>query len=279
MPLVEKASGVFEEFDESKVVRALERSGASRKDALGIAAKVKSTARDGTKTSQIYGRAYALLNDLNSGAAARYGLKQAMFMLGPAGFAFEKYVGRVLSAHGYAVEMNPKLKGACALHEIDAVASKDGKKYLVECKFHKDPGVSTGLKEALYTWARLSDLADSGARFDSAWIVTNTRITPEAACYAKCKGMRVTGWGYPPGQGLQDMIDCQCIYPVTILRGLDSGPRSRLMAAGVVTVEDLKGLGRDGISELTGLRGGVLAGLLDELDGLTDKKYSDHGRF
>jgi len=279
MPYVVKTSGIFEEFDEAKVVRALVRSGAQPDVASRIAAEVKSEAQDGITTSQIYGKAHALLDELNAKAAARYGLKKALFQLGPAGFAFEKYVGGVLSAHGYAVELNVKLRGACALHEIDAVASKDGKTFLVECKFHKEPGVTTGLKEALYTWARLDDLSDSGGKFDSAWIVTNTKVTPDAIGYAMCKGMRVTGWGYPPGLGLQDMIDCQCIYPVTILRGLDSESRSRLMAAGVVTIEELKGLGREGISAITGLGGESLESLLGELEGLTDKKYSDTGGF
>ena len=52
------------------------------------------------------------------------------------------------------------LRGHCVSHEIDIVASKQEKQYMIECKYHNMPGIYTCLKEVLYTYARFLDLVE-----------------------------------------------------------------------------------------------------------------------
>jgi len=75
--------------------------------------------------------------------------------LGPNGFAFENYVGKLLEHYGLQIKgIRSKVKGKCSPHEIDLIASSGEKKYMVECKHHSTRGGFIGLKVALYTHAR-----------------------------------------------------------------------------------------------------------------------------
>ncbi len=56
---------------------------------------------------------------------------------------------------------------------------KDGKKYMIECKFH-NRGIKTHIKVAMYTHARFLDLKEY---FDAAWLICNTKCTSKAIRY------------------------------------------------------------------------------------------------
>jgi len=51
-------------------------------------------------------------------AGMRYSLKKALSSLGPSGYPFEQYVGRILQGHGYSVEVGRIIKGYCVSHEV-----------------------------------------------------------------------------------------------------------------------------------------------------------------
>ncbi|MEM2617124.1 MAG: hypothetical protein QXL64_06315, partial [Thermofilaceae archaeon] len=92
------------------------------------------------------------------------------------------------------------------------------------------------------------DLKD---QFDRAWIVTNTKVTAEAAAYAECVGMRVIAWHYPE-EGLEVLIERYGLYPITVLSTLTERGRRALLAKGIVTLDDLARLSASQLAEATG---------------------------
>jgi len=269
MVYVIKSNGERQEFDVEKVRYALERSGASKELAAEIAGKVLEQAKDGISTGKIYGLAYGLLEKQNLTAAAKFSLKQAIMLMGPTGFPFEKYVARLLSARGFKTQTNLVLAGECVTEEIDVRAEKGSDCYMVECKYHNEPGYRTGLKEALYTWARFEDVTGGGHRFTCPWIVTNTKLSDDAIKYATCKRMKMTSWGYPEGESLQEIIEAEGLYPITILVGLGEESRKKLFEAGITLIKDMVKLEDKELIELGALKEDELKRLRQQANELT----------
>ncbi|MBU0763036.1 MAG: restriction endonuclease [Candidatus Altiarchaeota archaeon] len=270
MVQIRKHSGEVEEFDLEKVKYALIRSGASEQAAQEISGQVSESIYDGITTSKVYHIAYNLLQKQDTHSATRFGLKAAIMRLGPTGFPFEKYMARILDEHGYVTKTNNILEGACITHEVDIIAEKKGVRYMIECKYHNQPGFSSGLKEALYTWARFEDLTAGGQSFQKPWIITNTKITSEAIKYSLCKGMLTTSWGYPEHQTLQDMIEGECMYPITILRNVSNEMKEALCHRNIMLVKDLINMGADEISKITHVKQKKLGPLMQEIHGLQE---------
>ena len=169
----------------------------------------------------------------------RYGLKEAIMQLGPAGYVFEKFVAQVLSRHGYQTQTNLILRGRCINHEIDIVAQKDQQKYLVECKFHHKLDSRTDVIVPLYVHSRFLDLNTNKSRFNSAWIVTNTKLTSEAYIYGQCVGLHMISWNQPRQGNLADLVEKSQLYPITILISLSIEQKKRLLHLGQIFCRDL----------------------------------------
>ncbi|VVB54953.1 Uncharacterised protein [uncultured archaeon] len=268
MVYVTKHSGEREEFDPQKVEYALLRSGADKTLAQYITEEVKRRLYDGIKTGEIYAIAFELLSKSDTHTAARFGLKQAIMRLGPSGYTFEKFMSRVLAEYGYKTKINQTIPGRCALHEVDIVAENGKMKYMIECKYHNTQGMDTGLKEALYSFARFEDLRDAGNDFTAPWIICNTKVTTEAVKYAECKGMRVTSWGYPPQGSLQELIDGKSLYPLTMLATLTEDEKNKLANSGEVLLQDLISMDARKLAEITGVPEGKLKPLEEEIRGI-----------
>jgi hypothetical protein len=269
MVFVRKHSGELEEFKREKVKFALLRSGASEENAEDISQKVLASIHDGIHTSKVYSLAYNLLQRHDNPSAARFGLKAAIMRLGPTGFPFEKYVARVLDEQGYKTSTNNRMDGKFVTHEVDIVAERDGLRYMIECKYHNQPGFSSGLKESLYTWARFDDLVGGGNKLDNAWIITNTKITSEAVKYADGKGMLTTSWGYPEKGNLQDMIEGECMYPITLLRNVSNNIKESLSKRNIMLVKDILKMTPEEISNITRIKRKRLEPLIRELHALS----------
>ncbi|MCX6694828.1 MAG: ATP cone domain-containing protein [Candidatus Altiarchaeota archaeon] len=245
MVLIRKQSGEAEEFDPNKVKGAIIRAGASEEIADKIVAGVEKRIHPGVSTAEIYHLAFQLLDHEKPAAATRFGLKEAIMRLGPTGYPFEKFMGSVLSEYGYTVELNRMIEGKCVTHEVDLVLTdKDGKRYMVECKYHNNKGFKTGIKETLYTYARFLDLKEGSVlgkceNFDGVWLVCNTKISGEGITYGNCRGMKILAWGYPEGGSIQQMIEGKGIYPITILRSVDGTVKDRLSKAGIMLLREL----------------------------------------
>ncbi|MBR9682046.1 MAG: helix-hairpin-helix domain-containing protein, partial [Candidatus Aenigmarchaeota archaeon] len=159
------------------------------------------------------------------------------------------------------------VQGACVRHEIDVTAKKEVRAeayvkklrtYMIELKFHHAPGIYTGLKETLYTYARFLDLKEGFKKglcekFDQPWLVCNTKFSGDAIKYANCKNLRLIGWAYPTGDSLETMIDSKKLYPITAIRGLDRKTAKSLIDANIILCKDLIKMKIDTLQKKTGL--------------------------
>jgi hypothetical protein len=236
-----KRSGEYEPFSEEKVRSSLGRAGADDEVADTIVSRVKTRLYDGISTREIYAHVFALLRELESPVVSRYNLKRAIMDLGPSGFPFERFAAGVLEARGYTVAVGQIVQGKCVDHEIDIIAQKDNRDYMIEAKFHSQPGLRSDIKDALYTYARFLDveqawveIAGHRDHFHQAWLVTNTKVTSKVREYASCVGMRVTSWDYPSGEGLRVLVEESGLLPVTCLQSLSQENKTKLLSEGVV---------------------------------------------
>ena len=241
---VVKRDGRVEEFNPSKIKRTVLKAGIDRKTASLIINKLEKSIYDGITTDEILQITLDLLGREKGAGGKRYDLKGSLYRLGPAGFEFERFVARLLEEYGFRVTTNRMIKGKCVEHEIDVIAEKDGKAYLVECKFHNIP-VYTGLKEVMYTYARFLDIG----KFDGVWLVTNTRFSEDAKKYAKCRQIKLTGWSYPEDEGIEHMLASRNLYPITVLH-VEKDVIDRLVMSGYVFCRDVVVCGIDGLTAI-----------------------------
>ncbi len=236
-----KASGEREPFSERKVRAALGRVGADEELTDKIVAQVRVELYDGIPTSEIYGKVFGLLRRHQPPKAVKYNIKQAIIDLGPSGYPFEKFIAGVLAHEGYKTKTNQVVPGRCVPHEIDVVAKKDGRRCMIECKFHNKQGISSDIRDALYVYARFLDVKES---FDECWLVTNTKITSQVREYGECVGLKIISWDYPKGENLFNIVDRSSLYPVTALGSIDGLQKRRLLESGFVFCHSLykKGL-------------------------------------
>lgn len=246
---ITKASGQKELFSEEKLRVSLTRSGASSQLIDRVVVDIERLLKDGTvlSTSDIYKQAFSLLRREERMVATRYHLKKAVMDMGPSGHPFEHFVGELLRAQGYTIQVAQIIRGACVAHEIDVVAEKDGKRVLVECKFHNEQGMKSDVKTALYVQARFEDIkrkciAEKGGlcEFQEIWLVTNTKLTSDAIQYAECVGMKAIGWSYPDNGSLQYLIESSGLHPVTCLSNLRPGQQHALLQKNIVLCKQVK---------------------------------------
>ena len=160
---VTKYSGEKAPFDMEKLRQSLQRSGAKEKVIDAVVEQVLPILYEGISTKEIYKKAFALLRKKERPAAARYNLKKALLQLGPTGFPFELYVAELLKAKGYETRTGQIVQGNCVQHEVDVIAQKAEKHFMVECKFHSDQGRRCDVKIPLYIQSRFKDV-------EAAWL-------------------------------------------------------------------------------------------------------------
>lgn len=234
-----KASGEWENFSEDKVRNSLAHAGADSILIDKIITHIGPELYDGISTHQIYSHIFDLLKKEKSHLITRYNLKRAICELGPTGYPFEKFVAGVLDFYGYHTQVNQIMKGNCVEHEIDIVAQKDGKKLMIECKFHQKSGEKVDIKTALYVYARFLDVRQR-ENFNAAWLVTNTKVSADAIDYGICTGLKVISWNYPSDFSLSHLIAQSNLHPITVLEDLSAEKKKELLEKGVVFVKDLR---------------------------------------
>ena len=235
-----KATGEIEPFSEEKVIASLVRAGAPRSLADKIVQKIKLYLYPNIPTFEIYTAVMKILKKEQRELADKYNLKAAIMELGPSGYPFEKFVAGILEANGYKIKTNQIIMGKCASHEVDVVAEKAGKKYMIECKFHNQVGGRTEIKAALYTYARFLDLQSQG--FDAAWLITNTKATQDVKNYGLCAGVKITSWNYPEGQSLRELVGKSGLMPITSLNSLSRAQKQSFLERGIVFSKDIASL-------------------------------------
>lgn len=241
---IRKATGKLEDFDESKLLQSLMRAGADKDQAGEVVKDVVSRITPGMSTKKIFRLAHKYLRQFNRASVLRYSLKEALLRLGPSGYPFEKYLGKLLSNMGYNVNVGVILNGKCVDHEIDVVAENDNRIILVECKYRNNSEGAHDVKTALYVHSRHQDLKpEIEKRYPEkrmeGWLVTNTRFTDDAIRFAECSGMVLRSWKYPKEKSLEKMIEQDRLYPVTVLSGLNTKQIHLLIAQDIILMRDL----------------------------------------
>ena len=233
-----KKNGGREEFSEKKVLRAMARVGLPEGLRTQVLDHIKARLHQDIETSEIYSHLQEFLKDKDHKAAIKLNLKDAIFELGPTGFPFERYIQRIFKNMGYKANVNLNMRGSCVTHEIDLLVEKDGKREIIEAKFHNQQGIITDVQVLLYTMSRFLDVKENNS-ISGVWVVTNTKLSIDAAQYAMCKGIKVIGWNYPEQNNLQDFVERPSMYPITILRVLNRSERQSLINANVILCSDL----------------------------------------
>lgn len=275
-----KASGESAEFDAKKLIRSLRRAGAGHEKADAIARAVTREIREGMTTREIYQLAHRMLRKEHHSAAARYSLKQALLTLGPSGFPFEQFIGRLLQADGYRVETGLLRNGHCITHEIDVLARDDNRMLIGECKYHQRQGLISDVKVPLYIHSRFRDLQAgffSGPDWQDltleGWIFTNTRFTDDALQYGRCAGMHLISWDTPFDFGLRDWVDRTGLHPLTCLTTLSQREKDLLLEKNIVLTRDL--LADPGALQALRLPPQRLSGVLEEAEQLSTPRTHD----
>lgn len=239
---VVKKSGEVEEFSDEKIIASMNRVGLPEHLHGQVLDHIKQRVHnESISTEELYYHINEFLEQNDKKAGLRYNLRRAIVELGPSGFPFEKYLARIFQSLGYNAQTNLFLEGECVTHEIDVLIEKDGKREIVEAKFHNQPGSRTDVQDVLYTNARFWDVKDKN-NIDRVWIVTNTKLSIDARRYAECKGIQAVGWNYPSEGNLQDMVEQPQLYPITILNDLATHEKEKLVQGNKVLCRDLLAL-------------------------------------
>ncbi len=273
--IIRKQTGEKEAFDPDKLRASLRRAGASPRLAREVEESIRPMLEDGMTTSAVYRKAFQTLRKLQRATAARYSLKKAIMELGPSGYPFEHFVGQLLSHMGYQIEVGRMVRGQCISHEVDVVAHNDHQQFMVECKYYNSQGKYCNVRVPLYIHSRFKDIEGRWKstpglekRSFHGWVFTNTRFTEDAMEYARCVGLRMVSWDYPPREGLKDMIQQTGLFPVTVLTHLTRKQKQELLEQEIVLCRQLHR--RQGVLDQLGLKPGKKKKVMDEIQDLID---------
>ncbi|MBE8726049.1 ATP cone domain-containing protein [Flavobacterium hungaricum] len=241
-----KHSGHVVPFDIEKLRLSLQKSGAAPELIKESLAQIQSQMYEGITTKQIYKMAFVILKKASNGHAARYNLRSALQMLGPAGFFFEKFIARLYAAEGFKTRTNLTLQGKCVSHEVDVMIKKENLISMIECKFHSSREGSSDVKVPMYILSRFNDLKvkthtifSNSETINSCIIVTNNRFTKDAENFANCSGINLLSWDYPKDNNIKSKIDKAALYPITCLTTLSMVEKEKLLILDQLLVKDL----------------------------------------
>ncbi len=279
MPHMEvvKLDGAKEAFSPAKLCLSMRKAGAPRDLAHKISMPVYTKDNPNDSTTAIFRKALKHLMKESPDVAARYSLRRGLEALGPAGFIFEQYFETVLQAYDFRTNRNVIMQGACVTHEIDVIAESGSKRFLIEAKYHREPGMRTHVDVVMYADARLADIVRHEPEHTrkayeyGMWLVTNTKFTETAIKYAQCRGIRLTGWNHPRGASLEDVIADKKLYPVTILPSLPADVLPKLAARNIMLAQDLLTFAPQDLVRSFGLSREVAEKVVAEVFAITGK--------
>ncbi|UCE94299.1 MAG: restriction endonuclease [Flavobacteriaceae bacterium] len=243
---IRKFSGELVDFDETKLIRSLKNARADDELVKSIIDRIEQDLFTGMTTKAIYEKAFRLLKKSRRPSASRYKLKRAIMELGPSGFPFENYIGHIFKHDGYTSEVGVVMEGNCISHEVDVLACKDEKCYIIECKYHNSQGKRNDVKVPLYIQSRFNDIKNrlekdktNGFTDYQGWIFTNTRFTSDAIKYAKCSGLQLVSWDYPENKSLKYRINKSKLFPITSLTSLTKREKQYFLEQGIVLCKEI----------------------------------------
>ena len=228
------------------MISSLKNAQADHNFANTIVASIENELYQGMPTKKIYSKAFRMLKAHQRPSASRYKLKRAIMELGPSGFPFENFIGHIFRHDGYTTEVGVVMQGNCVTHEVDVLACKEDKCYIIECKYHNSQGKPNDVKIPLYIHSRYNDVKrqmeqDKTNEFTDyqGWIFTNTRFTLDAMAYAKCAGLKLISWDYPENKSLKHRINKSRLFPITTLTSLTKREKQEFLEQGVVLCKEI----------------------------------------
>ncbi|KAF1074505.1 restriction endonuclease [Methanogenium sp. MK-MG] len=258
MKHVIKADGTRQPYDRYRVMRTARNYGVPDDYVIEVAADVERHLHDGIRTRDILRMIHTYACKYHPAVEGRTNVRRAIGLLGPKP-DFELYVQALLRGSGYEVEEGRILQGKCGEHEVDAIARKDGITYFVEVKHHHSHHRMTGLDEGRIARAIVEDVQEgyktgkNHFTIDKAMIVCNTKLSAHAKRYATCWDIKHIGWDNPKDENIAAMVANLKLCPVTLIKGVNAGMRTRLVDAGIVTVGQLLEYTPDVVAEKTGI--------------------------
>ena len=107
--------------------------------------------------------------------------------LGPTGYPFETFIGKIFEKQGYEVEVGQTIEGYCVSHEMDVIATDKNLQHLVECKKYRTAREKNiTIQVPLYVRARIDDIIKKRKGLPKyqntefqGWVVTNTRFSSQ----------------------------------------------------------------------------------------------------
>ena len=152
----------------------------------------------------------------------------------------------ILKKQGFETQVGMIVQGNCVTHEIDVIAKKENKVFVVECKYHNLRGIFCDVKIPLYINSRFLDVEkewlktlENKSTVHQGWLVTNTRFSSDAIQYGVCAGLKLLGWDYPVNESLKDQIDALGLYPITCLTSLTKTEKQRLLDMKIVMCSEI----------------------------------------
>jgi hypothetical protein len=255
---VVKADGTKQLFDKGKIVRTCLRMGATSAAAESIAEEIEAKVYDGIETKEILQMIFRQVRKHRPSTKHQIDLRKALSLMNPIP-DFELFVQTLLREHGYTVTPNQIIRGRCVEHEVDAIARKDGKTFIVEVKHHFSYHTPTSLDVGRISRAVFEDVTEgfklglNNLKVDGSMIVCNTKLSEHAKRYAECRGICHIGWSSPPDHDLQTMIGEKQLYPITYLRRLNRETRKKLVSSGVVMLKQLTEINPRELRKQTGI--------------------------
>jgi len=237
---------LFEGITSKEIYKTLIKSGANLDIVENITSEIENHLFEGITFKEIYKTAFKKLKKHARPTAARYKLKKGIMELGPTGYPFENFVGELLKHQGFKVQVGVQVQGNCVEHEVDVVARKDNKHFMIECKYHSSFRTKCSVKIPLYIQSRFLDIekqwakkSDHKHKFHQGWIVNNTQFSKDAIEYGQCVGLKLIGWDYPKEGNLKDLISKSGLYPVTCLNTLKKNEKQALLNKNIVLCKQL----------------------------------------
>lgn len=263
-----KADGSRQLFDREKVKRTCIRMGTTIKVAEKIVDRVEAKSYDGIETKKVLRMVFSLLGKYKPSTKAQIDLRRAIALV-KSKPDFEQFIQILLSEHNYKVTPNKIIRGKCVEHEIDAIARKDGRTYIVEVKHHYDYHKSSGLDVSRISRAVFEDITEgfelglNKFNIDSAMIVCNTKLSSHSERYAQCRGIKHICWNHPPESDLQTMIEEKKLYPITYCKGLRKDERDKLSSARIILLKQIIEMSPEEIKRKTSIQRGKISKLIE----------------
>jgi len=238
MPLyVIKSDKTKEEYNEEKVISVFKKIKVPEERIEKILEKIRKNLPELVTTKELYKFIFEELKKEKKELAYKLNLKNSLYLLGPSGYPFEKYIAHLFREYGYFAKHNLFFKGFCLNYEIDLLIEKENLKLLGECKFHQTKGKKNDIKTILYAYARHLDILKTNKDYKLLF-VTNTKFTSEVIRFAKCYSIELLSWDFPPEKNLPKLIEEKHFYPLTIFDFLSKRTLTNLFSYDIVSIRD-----------------------------------------